>query len=176
MPSDHGPPPGLTLLTLWLNCSTIPPNPFFSNSLNSNPFLSDSSPIIQETPPSLNKKVPSKPSLEQKALKSHQSLEDFLCPLLVPSPSSLVSFRWLDYSWLVYKDADHTRCLLFPRGGLGMRTASKILVEIELGQFCEFMVLSKYQQYYDKTSPQAKRHKLLLLFTSLTNFTSSLLP
>merc|ERR1712173_274469 len=59
-------------------------------SLNSNPFLSDSSPIIQETPPSLNKKVPSKPSLEQKALKSHQSLEDFLCPLLVPSPSSLV--------------------------------------------------------------------------------------
>ena len=28
------------------------------------------------------------------------------------------------------------RCLLFPRGGLGMRTASRILVEIELGQFC----------------------------------------
>ena len=123
MPSDHGPPPGLTLLTLWLNCSTIPPNP----------FLSDSSPIIQETPPSLNKKVPSKPSLEQKALKSHQSLEDFLCPLLVPSPSSLVSFRWLDYSWLVYKDADHTRCLLFPRGGLGMHTVSKISEEIKLG-------------------------------------------
>ena len=123
MPSDHGPPPGLTLLTLWLNCSTIPPNP----------FLSDSSPTTQETPPSLNNKVPSKPSLEQKALKSHQSLEDFLCPLLVPSPSSLVSFRRLDYSWLVYKDADHTRCLLFPRGGLGMHTVSKISGEIKLG-------------------------------------------
>ena len=125
MPSDHGPPPGLTLLTLWLNCSTIP----------TNPFLSDSSPTTQETPPSLNNKVPSKPSLEQKALKSHQSLEDFLCPLLVPSPSSLVSFRWLDYSWLVYKDADHTRCLLFPRGGLGMHTVSKISGEIKLGIF-----------------------------------------
>ena len=135
MPSDHGPPPGLTLLTLWLNCSTIPPNPFLSNSLNSNPFLSDSSPIIQETPPSLNNKVPSKPSLEQKALKSHQSLEDFLCPLLVPSPSSLVSFRRLDYSWLVYKEYDHTRCLLFPRGGLGMHTVSKISGEIKLGIF-----------------------------------------
>ena len=125
MPSDHGPPPGLTLLTLWLNCSTIPPNP----------FLSDSSPTTQETPPSLNNKVPSKPSLEQKALKSHQSLEDFLCPLLVPSPSSLVSFRRLDYSWLVYKEYDHTRCLLFPRGGLGMHTVSKISGEIKLGIF-----------------------------------------
>ena len=99
MPSDHGPPPGLTLLTLWLNCSNILPHNPQTFSSSSSSLVSSSSFFTTQAPLSNNN--PIQPSLDQflkqsldKPLKAHhRTLEDFLCPLLVPSPSPLVSFQ-----------------------------------------------------------------------------------
>ena len=113
MPSDHGPPPGLTLLTLWLNCSTIPPNPNPSkiSTIPANLTKISTTPPNAFTKPSNTfKSLPNKLSIgtkqgekmtnnpkksrlyqTPKKMETQKSLEEYLCPLLVPSPSPLVN-------------------------------------------------------------------------------------
>ena len=115
MPSDqdHGPPPGLILLTLWLNCSTIPPNPNPNkiSTIQANLTKIPTTPPNAFTKPSnIFKSLPNKLSIGKqsekmtntpkksrlnqipKKMETQKSLEEYLCPLLVPSPSPLVNF------------------------------------------------------------------------------------
>ena len=115
MPSDqdHSPPPGLILLTLWLNCSTIPsnPNPSKISTIPANLTKIPTKPPNAFTKPSNTfKSLPNKLSIgtkqgekmtnnpkksrlyqTPKKMETQKSLEEYLCPLLVPSPSPLVN-------------------------------------------------------------------------------------